>query len=220
MMGAEFERYVGHVFYENGHHAAATKGSGDYGVDLVLDGKIAVQVKRYSSPVGPGAVQEVVAGKVVYDCAEAWVVTNSTFTRAAVALAKANGVRLIAGDELQWLADNPDRTADHRARYEAAQAEVAARERAAQAEAVAAQVAAGSRKRAELKAVIDRYKAAHRTKGVPPAPPGIRQQIADRKARRDAEVQSARAKQIADWHARTGSWWRQQPDGSQPTTGE
>jgi hypothetical protein len=122
MTGAEFERYVGQVFHDNGHHAAVTKATGDYGVDLILNGYIAVQVKLYKSTVGPKAVQEVVAGRAHYKCTEAWVVTNSTFTSAAVALAESNGVRLIAGEELQWLADTPDQTADHRERYEAAKA--------------------------------------------------------------------------------------------------
>jgi hypothetical protein len=122
MTGAQFERYVAQVFHDNGHHAAVTKISGDHGVDLVLNGYIAVQVKYYSAPVGQGAVQEVVAGKAMYDCTEAWVVTNSSFTPAAVRLAGVNGVRLVAGDELQWLADNPDPSTDHRDRYEAAMA--------------------------------------------------------------------------------------------------
>jgi restriction endonuclease Mrr len=129
MTGAEFERYVGQVFHDNGHHAAVTKATGDYGVDLILNGYIAVQVKKYSSPVGPKAVQEVVAGKAHYKCTEAWVVTNSTFTSAAAMLADSNGVRLIAGEELQWLAENPDQTADHRERYKAAMAAEAAAER-------------------------------------------------------------------------------------------
>ncbi|RUP01826.1 MAG: restriction endonuclease [Mycobacterium sp.] len=55
-------------------------------------GEIAVQAKFYGGVVGPSAVQEVVAGRAVYDYSEAWVVTNSTFTPAAVTLAKANGV--------------------------------------------------------------------------------------------------------------------------------
>lgn len=83
--GTEFEKFVAKVFAANGHHAAVTKGSGDYGVDLVLNGEIAVQAKFYGGVVGPSAVQEVVAGRAVYGCSEAWVVTNSTFTPAAVA---------------------------------------------------------------------------------------------------------------------------------------
>jgi hypothetical protein len=117
--GEEFEHFVAHVFEQNGHCAEVTQASGDYGVDLVLNGEIAVQVKFHGSPVGPSAVQEVVAGSRFYQCSQAWVVTNSTFTPAAVALAQPNDVRLIDGDELSWLAENPDRTTDHGERYRA-----------------------------------------------------------------------------------------------------
>jgi hypothetical protein len=233
MTGAEFEHYVGEVFYDNGHHSAVTKGSGDYGVDLVLDGKIAVQVKMYTSPVGPGAVQQVIAGRVMYGCAEAWVVTNSTFTRAARALAKANDVRLIAGDELQWIADNPDKTADHRARYEAALAEAEEKKRAERAARKAERAERAAQQQAELEAWIAYAKGqgpkppARRGDGpdrrtiAPPGPPSVRQRIAGWKSRREAEAiadeQAARAKQIADWHTRTGAWWRrQEPDSTQP----
>lgn len=116
---AEFEHFVAKVFELNGHYAEVTQASGDYGVDLVLNGEIAVQVKFYGTPVGPAAVQEVVAGSRYYKCNQAWVVTNSSYTPAAVALAAANDVRLIDGNELAWLAENPDDTADHGERYRA-----------------------------------------------------------------------------------------------------
>ena len=117
--GEEFEHFVAAVLERNGHYAEVTQASGDYGVDLVLNGEIAVQVKFYGSAVGPAAVQEVVAGSRFYKCNQAWVVTNSTYTPAAIALAEANEVRLIDGNELAWLAENPDSTTDHGERYRA-----------------------------------------------------------------------------------------------------
>lgn len=117
--GEEFEKFVAQVFVDNGHHAEVTTASGDFGVDLVLNGEIAVQAKFYGAVVGPSAVQEVAAGSAMYGCTEAWVVTNSTFTPAAMRLAEANGVRVIAGEELRWLAENPDRSTDHGERYRA-----------------------------------------------------------------------------------------------------
>lgn len=129
MSGAEFEKFVAQVFVDNGHHAEVTKASGDFGVDLVLNGEIAVQAKFYGAVVGPSAVQEVAAGRAMYGCTEAWVVTNSTFTPAALTLAEANGVRLIAGEELRWLADNPDRSTDHGERYRAHLGELEKRKR-------------------------------------------------------------------------------------------
>lgn len=117
--GEEFEHFVAAILERNGHYAEVTQASGDYGIDLVLNGEIAVQVKFYGTAVGPAAVQEVAAGSKFYKCSQASVVTNSTFTPAAVALAEANDVRLIDGDELSWLVENPDSTTDHGERYRA-----------------------------------------------------------------------------------------------------
>jgi len=108
MNGHEFEHYVAEILTASGYHATVTKGSGDYGVDVLVDSNVAVQVKYYSEPVGLKAVQEIVAGAIMYDCSETWVVTNNTFTKAAVALAEKNKVRLIDGEELDWMLSNPD----------------------------------------------------------------------------------------------------------------
>jgi hypothetical protein len=118
MTGQQFELYVSQVFYDNGHHTQMTKSTGDFGVDLILNGYIAVQVKCYSSPVGAKAVQEAHTGMAYHKCTEAWVVTNNRFTPAAKKLAEVNRVRLIEGDELKHLADNPDSSTDRRDRYQ------------------------------------------------------------------------------------------------------
>ncbi|MGB9938221.1 restriction endonuclease [Methanosarcina sp.] len=75
--------------------------------DLVLTSnegiRTAVQVKRYSSKVSNGAVQEVVAAKGLYKCTQGMVVTNNYFTDCAKQLAKANGIELIDRNELRKL---------------------------------------------------------------------------------------------------------------------
>ena len=83
--------------------------SGDQGVDLLLNiekRRVAVQLKRYTAPVGNAAVQAAFAGMVHYKAQEAWVITTSSFTKSAVDLAKSTGVRLIDRTELEgWLSD-------------------------------------------------------------------------------------------------------------------
>ena len=74
-----------------------TKGSGDQGVDILAqkDGiKYAIQCKNYASHLGNTPVQEVNAGKIFYNCHVGVVMTNSTFTQGAKALANATGVLL------------------------------------------------------------------------------------------------------------------------------
>lgn len=101
MTGHDYERVVAAYLRNKGYsRVKVTKASGDYGVDVIAHKgkkKYAVQCKYYSSPVSLGAVQEAVAGKAMYGCNVAMVVTNSTFTRSAEELAKKNGVVLIPG---------------------------------------------------------------------------------------------------------------------------
>lgn len=103
MDGIQFEYYLKELYLSRGYGVEVTSASGDYGADLVLkkDGnKIVAQAKRYSKDVGIKAVQEVIGAKSYYRADEAWVVTNSFFTKAARELAQKGSVRLVDRDEL------------------------------------------------------------------------------------------------------------------------
>lgn len=103
LSGEDFERFLGELFKRRGFKVSYTATSGDYGADLILkDGQdvIAVQAKRYSSSVGVKAVQEIIGAVKMYNATEAWVVTNSHFTRQAEKLADINDVYLIDREEL------------------------------------------------------------------------------------------------------------------------
>lgn len=103
MSGAEFEEYLRLRYLAEGYTVRKTPYRGDYGADLILEKgpqKIAVQAKRYKSNVGIKAVQEISAAKLHYGANEAWVVTNSFFTKAASELARSNKVKLVNRDEL------------------------------------------------------------------------------------------------------------------------
>jgi len=62
---------------------------------------IIVQAKLHQGPVGNKAVQEVIGAVTFYGGDEGWVVTNSTFTTSAKALAQKAGIRLVDGRALQ-----------------------------------------------------------------------------------------------------------------------
>jgi len=103
MSGIEFETYVGTLFETLGYRVTYTPTTGDYGADLILKkGKdiIVVQAKRYKSAVGITAVQEVIPALKIYDANDAWVISNSYYTKAAIKLAESNDVRMINRDEL------------------------------------------------------------------------------------------------------------------------
>lgn len=97
MDGKTFEKYLEVLFRKLGYKVERTRYIRDYGADLVTakNGvKTIIQAKRYKQKVGVKAIQEAVAAKGYYDCQEAMVVTNSVYTKQAMELARANGVKL------------------------------------------------------------------------------------------------------------------------------
>ena len=90
--GHDFEYYCAELLKKRGFiDVSVTKGSGDYGVDVLAekDGvTYAIQCKAYSAPVGVKAVQEAYAGREFYDRMVGAVLTNQYFTKPAVEAAK------------------------------------------------------------------------------------------------------------------------------------
>lgn len=96
--GYEFEYWCANLLRCNGFESVeVTPESGDQGVDIIAvkdDIRYAIQCKCYSSDLGNTPVQEVWAGKNVYHCQIAVVMTNRYFTKGARDLAGATGVLL------------------------------------------------------------------------------------------------------------------------------
>ena len=106
MSGIEFEDYVATAARGSRLPVIMTPASGDWGVDLIVGhrpNRLAIQCKRVSRPVGPGAVQEVVAGAPMQDCSRTMVVTNHEFTPAARRLAELHDCELVSGSQLPQL---------------------------------------------------------------------------------------------------------------------
>ena len=92
MEGRDFEYFCAQLLQRKGFlEVEVTKGSGDYGVDILAekDGvTYAIQCKCYTTPVGVKAVQEAYAGRDYYDRMVGAVLTNQYFTTPAVEAAK------------------------------------------------------------------------------------------------------------------------------------
>lgn len=107
LRGTDFEHFLidafRHLAYEV-HHVGQT---GDQGVDLILtmgSDRIAVQAKGYEGSVGNAAVQQAFTGMHYHRCQRCAVVTNSTFTSSALALAATlPGCTLVAGNQIDDL---------------------------------------------------------------------------------------------------------------------
>ena len=104
MDGYQFEKLCGELLYSNGFSKIkVTQSSADYGADIIAykdEIKYAIQCKKYSSPVGVSAIQEVIASKSIYNCHVAVVLSNNYFTNNAVKLAEKNGVLLWGREKL------------------------------------------------------------------------------------------------------------------------
>lgn len=85
MEGHDFEHFCANLLRKLGYEGVkVTPGSGDQGVDVIAvkDGKnYAIQCKRYSQKLGNKPVQEVFAGKTIYGCSVAVVLTNNDFMK-------------------------------------------------------------------------------------------------------------------------------------------
>lgn len=106
MKGDDFEDFIKEIYIILGYTVEKTKKSGDQGIDLIVKKhfrRIGIQLKRYSHTVGNSAVQEAVAGRRYYQLDKVCVLTNSTYTKSAKELAKANKVELIDRENLKEL---------------------------------------------------------------------------------------------------------------------
>jgi restriction system protein len=89
-----------------GWEANVTQGSGDQGVDILAEKaghSLAIHCKKYGIPVGNKAVQEAHAGSEFVGADAAAIITNSSFTPAAKALAGTLNVQLLHHEQLAKL---------------------------------------------------------------------------------------------------------------------
>ena len=106
LRGIPFEDFLSDVFQELGFEIERTKTTGDQGVDLIakrLNIRLAIQAKGYVESVGNAAVQQVVAGRIFYNCNACAVITNSEFTSGAMELAARTNCSLIDGSQIRSL---------------------------------------------------------------------------------------------------------------------
>ena len=100
--GIAYEREIENMLIEKGYNAKATKGVGDFGVDIIItneDGSLtAVQCKMQEAPAGVDAIQEVYAGGRFYDCTKFAVICEQGFSNPAIIMARKLGVYLCDGE--------------------------------------------------------------------------------------------------------------------------
>ncbi len=96
--GSDYEKWCALWLQKHGYkNVRMTKASRDQGIDILCEKnnyRYGIQCKYYSSPVGNFSVQEAYTGAAFYQCDQAVVMTNSTFTKDAEDAAEETNVEL------------------------------------------------------------------------------------------------------------------------------
>lgn len=98
MGGEKFENFLKIYFQGQYSRVIGTPKTADYGADLLLTNRngemIVVQAKRHFSKITITTVYEVLGGMVYHGTQKGIIVTNNTFTKNAITLAKKGNVEL------------------------------------------------------------------------------------------------------------------------------
>ena len=112
MDGREFEYFCADLLRRSGFtDVDVTAGSGDQGVDILAQKdeiRYAFQCKCYEADLGNTPVQEIHAGKEIYDCHVGVVMTNRGFTAGAREAARRTRTLLWGRDKLAALIDGAE----------------------------------------------------------------------------------------------------------------
>lgn len=106
--GIDFEHWCAARIEEQGWHVRVSKASGDQGIDIeaMKDGLlVAIQCKRYSTPIGNKSVQEAYTGAAHYGANKAVVIGTGGYTKAAIELAENTGVTLVDAENISAFTD-------------------------------------------------------------------------------------------------------------------
>lgn len=110
MEGHDFENYCAELLKKNGFSkVSVTRGSGDQGVDILAEKggiRYAIQCKCYTSDLSNKPIQEVHAGKNIYNCHVGVVLTNRFFTAGAKKAAESTNTLLWDRTTLAKLIEN------------------------------------------------------------------------------------------------------------------
>lgn len=107
MSPLDYELYCAELLRRAGWKVRHNGGAGDQGADLIAEragSRVVIQCKRYAGPVGNAAVQQASAGRAYHRAHIAVVVTPSSYTASAVALATSTSVILLHHERLADLA--------------------------------------------------------------------------------------------------------------------
>ena len=107
LSGSEFESLITSLFVKDGYKVVRRGGSGDEGIDLVLEtgnAKDVVQCKRWRADIGSPVIREFYGSMLHAHARHGFIVTTAAFTQSATDVAVGKPITLINGRFLlSWL---------------------------------------------------------------------------------------------------------------------
>lgn len=104
MNGYEFEQFIASIYRKKGYLVNITQHSGDHGIDLILrkeEESIAVQCKRWNTPVGESIVRDFFGSMANGNFQKGIIITSDTYTQQAVLFCKNKTIKLIDRQQLE-----------------------------------------------------------------------------------------------------------------------
>jgi restriction system protein len=107
LSGKEFEALIASLFRNDGYTVRECGGSGDEGIDLILQisgAKDVVQCKRWKSDIGSPIVREFYGSLMHANARHGFVITTALYSDSARAFARGKPITLISGPEIiRWM---------------------------------------------------------------------------------------------------------------------
>ena len=107
LTGDEFERLIASLFQRDGYRVMRRGGSGDEGIDLVLEiggSKDVVQCKRWKNDIGSPVIREFYGSMIHMGARHGYVVTTASFSPSARGFAVGKAITLVDGLRLlAWI---------------------------------------------------------------------------------------------------------------------
>jgi hypothetical protein len=108
LRGVALEKALGNLYRKMGYRVRQTKGSGDEGIDLILEkegAKTVVQCKGHANPVGVGAVRDLYGAMMHFGAPNAVLACPAGFTEGVVQFVSAKPIQLVSVKELIEMAE-------------------------------------------------------------------------------------------------------------------
>ncbi len=107
LTGRQFEELIASLFKKDGYAVRHCGGSGDEGIDLILEldqSKDVVQCKRWKSDIGSPVIRDFYGAIMHAAARHGFIITTASFSSSARAFALGKPITLISGpDILSWI---------------------------------------------------------------------------------------------------------------------